>query len=460
MNKKQLRLFVDRTLHGRYQVVSELGQGGMGAVYEAIDLTSNRHVAIKQTSPFDRNLREASIREASLLATLDYPQLPRLLDHFEEETGTFTVMQFVSGPTLGQLLASRQLPFTPNQVKLWAKDLLHIIAYLHNQTPPVIHQDIKPSNLKLLPDGGVFLLDFGLAKKVDGSDNELSDALIAYTRNYAPPEQIIGNETGPYSDIYAFGATLYHLVTGGPPVDGLRRASQARSSGADPLEPINNIIRGVPHTLSRLITTALSLDPKDRPSAPEMIEQLNTNRISPILGNAGAAIANETETVLRPKGAVLSRSHHSRIDVDIQSADLGGQPVVSLAAFREQKANAARRLTETASQVANIASVITILFIVGLLSSYGYRALRDLAGADDRPDPYYAQYEYVSKGEMQIMKPSSVSYDLPVSLTLDEVLRWRAKTSKRDKRPSALRNHQTSIRTGQIVATPATVIPF
>jgi tRNA A-37 threonylcarbamoyl transferase component Bud32 len=460
MNNKQLRLFVDRTLHGRYRVVSELGQGGMGAVYEAIDLASNRHVAIKQTLPFDRNLREASISEASLLATLDYPQIPHLLDHFEEETGTFTVMQFVSGPTLGQLLASRQLPFTPNQVKLWAKDLLHIIAYLHNQTPAVIHQDIKPSNLKLLPDGGVFLLDFGLAKKVDGSDNELSDALIAYTPNYAPPEQIIGNETGPYSDIYALGATLYHLLTGGPPVDGLRRASHVRRSEVDPLEPINKIIRGVPHTLSRLITTALSLDPKDRPSATEMIEQLNTNRISPILGNAGAAIGNETDTVLRPKGAVLSRSHHIRIDVDIQPADLKGQPVVSFAAFREQKANAARRLTETASQIANIASVITILFIVGLLSSYGYRALRDLASADDRPDPYYAQYEYVSNSEMKIMKPSSLSYHFPVSLTLDEVLRWRAKTSKRDKRPSAPRNHQTSIRTGQIVATPATVIPF
>jgi len=249
-------------------------------------------------------------------------------------------------------------------------------------------------------------------------------------------------------------------VTGGPPVDGLRRASQVRSSEVDPLEPINKIIRGVPHTLSRLITTALSLDPKDRPSATEMIEQLNTNRISPILGNAAAAIRNETETVLRPKGAVLSRSHHTRIDVHIQPADLSGQPIVSLAAFREQKANAARRVAETVSQVANIASVIAILFIVGLLSSYSYRALRDCAGADDRPDPYYAQYEYISKGEIQIMKPSSLSYELPVSVTLDEVLRWRAKTSKRDKRSSAPRNHQTSIRTDQIVATPATVTPF
>ena len=84
----------------------------MGAVFEATDLTNNRRVAIKQTLPSDPNLREAAIREASLLATLDYPQLPRLLDHFQEETGTFLVMQFVSGPTLGQLLASRQLPFT------------------------------------------------------------------------------------------------------------------------------------------------------------------------------------------------------------------------------------------------------------------------------------------------------------------------------------------------------------
>src|ERR1051325_4135997 len=145
----QLRLFVDRLIHSRYKIVNEIGKGGMGAVFEAVDLTCDRRVAIKQTLPSDPCLMVAAKREAALLGTLNYPQVPSLLDHFEEETGFFLVMQFVSGPTLGQLLATRQLPFAPNQVRLWARDLLHILAYLHT-TAGVIHQDIKPSNLKLL----------------------------------------------------------------------------------------------------------------------------------------------------------------------------------------------------------------------------------------------------------------------------------------------------------------------
>src|SRR5881394_4193829 len=96
--QQQLRLFVDRVIGSRYRIVTEIGRGGMGAVFEAIDLTSNRHVAIKQTSPSDASLMAAAKREASLLRDLNYPQCPRLLDQCEEETGLFLVMQFFSGP--------------------------------------------------------------------------------------------------------------------------------------------------------------------------------------------------------------------------------------------------------------------------------------------------------------------------------------------------------------------------
>lgn len=462
-SRQQLRLFVDRILHDRYKILNELGQGGMGAVYEAIDLSNNRHVAIKQTLPSDPNLKAALVREAALLASLDYPQLPHLLDQFEKETGMFFVMQFVSGPTLGQLLATRQLPFTPNQVKLWAKDILHTLSYLHGHAPGIIHQDIKPGNLKLLPDGSVFLLAFGLAKTLDGSADDFSDALLAYTPNYAPPEQIIGDQTGPRSDIYALGATLYPLLTGRPPADSLKRASQLRASGSDPLEPIQNIIRGVPQALSLLLTKALALDPQQRPSsAAEMIHQLQTNTLAPSFMNSRTEPQADPETVLKPKQAVLS-GHHSRIAIQIERPDFANERVVSLGAYKEKNENAGQRLRTTASKLANLASAIAILFTVASPSTYTYRAVYSLEAPETA-----AHQEFVNEARRvrrSTLNPFEAAYDathgLPPSANVDDVIRWRSRISKRVRQTANNRTYSHAASPGPrqvlLPATPATI---
>jgi len=442
--QQQLRLFVDRVIGSRYRIVTEIGRGGMGAVFEAIDLTSNRHVAIKQTSPSDASLMAAAKREASLLRDLNYPQCPRLLDQCEEETGLFLVMQFFSGPTLGQLLATRKLPFPAHQVKLWAKDLLHTLAYLHGRNPAIVHHDIKPSNLKLLPDGSVALLDFGLAQPISQSKgDQLSDALLAYTPSYAPPEQITGERTAEYSDIYALGATLYHLLTGRAPADSLKRSRQVRSCGVDPLEPIDKIVRGVPQILAQLITKALSLEPSQRPtSALEMVEQLSAN--IPIFTPRRPA---QSAAALSPKPAVLS-GHRDRITVEIPSCDLRQRQVISLAAFREEKEREAALRRKSATTLVNIASTIAILFTVASLTTFVFRNAYG-------PPPITSRDEAYAAGKSLDARADQLNAR---SITIDELIRWRSRTSKHERRSTRNYAH-TSTATGTLPLPPATAFP-
>src|SRR6266850_70663 len=201
----------ETVLQNRYRIVRLLGQGGMGAVYEAIDERLETTVALKETMFADERLRKQFEREAKLLAGMHHPALPRVSDHFGEGDGQFLVMQFVAGEDLARMLTVKQGPFPPDQVLTWADQLLDALDYLHTQDPQIIHRDIKPQNLKLTARGQIILLDFGLAK---GQASEISRittpaSIFGYTPNYAPLEQIQGLGTDPRSDLYALAATLY-----------------------------------------------------------------------------------------------------------------------------------------------------------------------------------------------------------------------------------------------------------
>jgi eukaryotic-like serine/threonine-protein kinase len=151
-------------IHDRYLIVDQIGQGGMGAIYEAIDQRLGNRVALKQTLVSGAQLDKAFEREAKLLASLHHPALPVVSDYFTDVGGQFLVMQFIPGDDLATLLHRHGRPFPPDEVLHWADQLLDALDYLHTQEPPVIHRDIKPQNLKLTPRGGIVLLDFGLAK--------------------------------------------------------------------------------------------------------------------------------------------------------------------------------------------------------------------------------------------------------------------------------------------------------
>src|SRR5689334_7507894 len=228
-------LAAETVVQGRYRIVSQIAKGGMGIVYLARDENLGVTVAVKQNFFDDPHLIEAFKREARLLAGLRHPSLPQVKDYFINEVGQFLVMEYIAGNDLGAILEKRRQkiapsgeakPFEVGEVMRWAEQLLDALDYLHTLPEPVIHRDIKPQNLKLAGRNQIILLDFGLAKGKPQWTTRVtaSGSIYGYTPNYAPLEQIRGLGTDPRSDLYSLGATLYHLLTGVPPVDAATRA--------------------------------------------------------------------------------------------------------------------------------------------------------------------------------------------------------------------------------------------
>src|SRR5436309_11559701 len=230
-------------LQARYRIIRQLGQGGMGAVYEAVDERLDTTVALKETLFSDEKLRKQFEREARLLARLHHQALPRVSDHFNEGDGQFLVMQFIAGVDLFEMLTMRGAPFPQDEVARWADQLCDALDYLHTQDPQIIHRDIKPQNLKLTSRGQIVLLDFGLAKGSAGQMSVVtsSASIFGYTPNYAPLEQVQGLGTDARSDIYSLAATLYHLMTNVKPPDALSRAAAIVNGQIDPLSPANRV---------------------------------------------------------------------------------------------------------------------------------------------------------------------------------------------------------------------------
>jgi serine/threonine protein kinase len=313
-------------LQQRYRIDKQIGQGGMGAVYVATDERFGSRVAIKETLFMDDNFRKAIEREARLLNSLKHSALPRVTDHFEEDNGQFLVMEYIAGEDVATILEREQRPFPVDQVLKWADELLDALDYLHNQTVPVVHRDIKPQNLKITPKGDVILLDFGLAKgnPTDASKQTAAKSIFGYSKNYASLEQIQGSGTDPRSDLYSLAATLYHLLTNVAPEDALTRAMSVLSHKGDPLLPANMVEPSVPKGIAGALYQAMSLNAEHRPeSAAAMREMLRNAEDYEYLTDTIPAAVTEPlgnifgqKTRLMPDGTkAATRQHEVKTEV-------------------------------------------------------------------------------------------------------------------------------------------------
>ena len=261
-------------LQERYLIEKQIGEGGMGAVYLAVDQKFESHVAIKETFYKDEELCRAFEREARLLNSSHHPVLPHVSDSFIEQGGHFLVMEYIEGEDVSEILA-RDGAFPVENVLRWADELLDALDYLHSQDPPIIHRDIKPNNLKLTPRGNIVLLDFGLAK-LNSRDTPGVKSVFGFSRTYSPLEQIQGTGTDARSDIFALGATIFHLLTGRPPVDSLARAAAIVAGKPDPIQLASEINPQVSLSVAQVLQTALALNPALRfVSAEAMRQALN-----------------------------------------------------------------------------------------------------------------------------------------------------------------------------------------
>jgi eukaryotic-like serine/threonine-protein kinase len=260
-------------LRNRYMIRELIGQGGTGSIYLAEDSRlEGRLCAVKEVehnralpTQFFEQAREQFFREASVLARLDHPNLPKVSDFFSDGPRDYLVMDFVPGKDLRErmLEARREKSFlSENEVLHWAVQISDALSYLHQQDPPIIHRDIKPSNLKITPSGVIKLVDFGLVKIL--APNEVTITIIQGqgTALYTPLEQYGGDDahTDIRADIFSFGATLYHLLTNEPPAEARKRFLDAHS-----LTLPREINPHLSIRVEKAILWAMSLHPDDRP---------------------------------------------------------------------------------------------------------------------------------------------------------------------------------------------------
>ncbi len=262
-------------LRERYKIVELVGRGGMGATYKAEDLRlKGRFCAVKEAIPDPdaapeelKQSREQFYQEASTLARLDHPNLPKVSDYFSEEERDYLVMDFVPGQDLKEMLANALReghPLPERQVLAWAGQLCDALEYMHSQDPPVLHRDIKPGNIKITPAGTVKLVDFGLVKVLSPDDKRTITVVQGRgTVQYTPLEQYGGDSghTDARSDIYSLGATLYHLLTGQPPLDAKQRFLKPKAMASP--RSLNPAIS--PQT-EQAILWCLAMHPDDRPA--------------------------------------------------------------------------------------------------------------------------------------------------------------------------------------------------
>ena len=230
----------------------------MGAVYRAVDENLKVTVAVKENLFTTEEYTRQFMVEATILASLRHPNLPRVTDHFDvENEGQYLIMDFIQGEDLRDRM-DRLGIMDEKEIILIGMAMCEALSYLHNRRPPILHRDVKPGNVKVSPDGKVYLVDFGLAKIVQGSQVTITGAR-AMTPGYSPPEQYGTARTDARSDIYSLGATLYSAITGALPEDGLSRAmSQAE------LTPVRKRNPKVSRRLAAVIEKALAILPKDR----------------------------------------------------------------------------------------------------------------------------------------------------------------------------------------------------
>jgi serine/threonine protein kinase len=254
-------------LHSRYIIVSQIGTGGFGAVYQAKDtLFSNSLVAIKEMNQdglSPQELAEATAafeHEAHLLAGLTHPNLPRIHDHFTEHGRSYVVMDYIAGDTLEDYLNKvvRQLPVEA-ALEIGIQ-LCAVLDYLHTQQPPIIFRDIKPMNIMRTVDNHVYLIDFGIARHF--KPGQAKDTIPLGSKGYAAPEQYGKAQTTPQSDIYGLGATLHQLLTGDDP-----------SLTPFHFEPVQ-----VPHSpivaqLNTLLKQMLQMEMSKRPASMAVVKQ-------------------------------------------------------------------------------------------------------------------------------------------------------------------------------------------
>lgn len=259
---------IGQIIDDKYEILKLIGQGGMSKVYLAMDKRLNKQWAIKEITKkaMDRNndvVIQSAIAEANMIKQLDHPAIVRIVDIIDNGNVIYIIEDYIEGEALNTILETEGAQ-SQEQVIEWGRQLCEALEYLHTRTPPIIYRDMKPANVMLKPDGGVKIIDFGIAREY--KEHNLADTVSLGTKGYAAPEQFGGKgQTDARTDVYCLGVTLYHLVTGQNPCE-------------PPYEiyPIRHWNPQLSAGLEAIIQKCTQLNPADRyQSCAELLYALN-----------------------------------------------------------------------------------------------------------------------------------------------------------------------------------------
>jgi serine/threonine-protein kinase len=255
-----------RSLGGRLQLQEEIGAGSTGRVFRAYDTRTNQTVAVKLIVGRGELDLDALLRfehEAEVLTTLEHPNIVRIDDSFAEEHVCCIIMELLDGRSLREILRDGPLPL--GRVRDLALQVADALAYAHSRS--IVHRDIKPDNVMVLADDRVKVTDFGIARVLQ-RDMSLQTFATTGLRIGSPvymaPEQVEGKKIGGWTDIYALGAVMYHMVTGRPPFQGDDPLAVALKQVQEQPTPPSALDRAIPKSWDAVILTALAKEPGGR----------------------------------------------------------------------------------------------------------------------------------------------------------------------------------------------------
>ena len=287
MQEVQTHLPIGSILRDRYVIETLLGQGGFGAVYRVRDQRVKGNVfALKEVIEPQRKDRSRKEKnrfqfEGDILKQLDHRALPRVYRVFEDDAHerAYMLMDYVDGPNLEVLRQQQpEKRFPLSQVLILLEPVADALAYLHHQQAPIIHRDVKPSNIIVPAPQEAVLVDFDIAKEFD--PDSTTTAVRRCSPGYGAPEQY-GQGTSTLTDVYGLGATIYTLLTGQVPPDALHRMTMLGAKGSDPLVPLNQLVPEIPQRVANAVQKAMSLHKVDRyPTVEQFWHEVDANATS------------------------------------------------------------------------------------------------------------------------------------------------------------------------------------
>ncbi len=349
---------IGRTI-GKYRIVGQLGRGGAGIVYKAVDETLGRDVAVKTLNPDLANTEVMSRfrAEATILAKLNHPQIATIFELFRSEGDLLMVMEFVRGETLDKV-SERLGAIAPDRAAYLIDLILSALEHAHRAG--VVHRDIKPANVMVTDEGGIKIMDFGIAR-VLGAEQKTIDFRLMGTPAYMSPEQVVGEEVDGRSDLYSVGVLFYRLLTGALPFTADTALGMLQRQIRDNPTPLQAHQSNLPDWCDEIVQRALAKTPADRfQSAEEFRDALNR-----ATGSLPAADFAKTFAVAEvPSAALLSPT--DTIDLSRQEA------VTATAPAKVAVAAAASRRVRT--PLAASAGMIAAAVVAGV--AIGYAALQ------------------------------------------------------------------------------------